>query len=311
MTLTQLRYLVAIAENGCNISRAAGALHTSQPGISRQVRLLELELGASLLNRQDARIVGLTETGLRVLATARRILKDADDLKQLGSDFLEQEEGKLTVATLHPYALAVLPPAVAQIRRIYPGVVVDVRQASPSGMIDMVRAGDVDLGITIEPPGPAQGLLGLGLASVPRVLIATEGHPLLDLPEITIQDIARHPMICQEALASSSWWGVSRVFRAHGFEWKPVIHAMDASVIQAYVAQGAGIAILPSVLPLAANVRSRSVEHLFGASELTALLDPQRHHRGFVLEFIRLLAPALTREVILRSLRQALFAQGT
>jgi LysR family cys regulon transcriptional activator len=304
MTLTQLRYLAAIAEHGFNISRAAAALHTSQPGISRQIRVLEQQLGAPILARSRGRVSGLTSAGMQALARARRILSEVEHLRLMGKDAAGEVVGTLGVATQHSYAISIVPRAVAAMRKRFPGVSVIVQQAAAGLGVEMVRYGDVDIAITIEPPPPASGLAGLHIATIPLVLIVPDGHPLLKSRSIKLEDILAHPFIGPVS-SSSADWGVRRVFNAHGVELQPAISVMNAGVMQSYVAAEAGIAIVPASLPRVPGVRTIAVEHLFKPNSITAVLDPHRPLSGYLYEFISKLAPAWTKAGIDRAIREA------
>ena len=311
MTLTQMRYLIAIVDCGFNISRAAAALHTSQPGISRQVRLLEEQLGAKVLARNGGRIVGLTECGVLVVRTARRVVKEANSLALMSQDFMKQAEGKLSVGTLHTYALSLLPRTVATFRQRYPDVVIEVRQTPPALMVDLLRSGDIDLAITIRAPDISSGLLGLQLMMIPPTLIVPAGHPLLKVKgPLKLKDLVHYPMICHESLSSSTW-GMLQEFAQKGIELKPAVYALDGSVIQAYVAAGAGIAVISDILPRATGVRVIDVSHLFEHSAITAVIDPHRYLRGYVYEFITCLAPNWTKVRVEKAIRGVLFKDAS
>lgn len=310
MTLTQLNYLVAIIEHGFNISRAAEALHTSQPGISRQIRLLEQQLGINVLLRNGGRIVGLTEEGMRVVASAKRIVKEAASLKSMGEEFLQQETGRLRVATLHSLALSLLPKAVIGVRKHFPAVLIEVQHASASSCFDLLRAGDIDIGITIEQPAQSFGLVALPLQTIPRVLLVPKGHALLKHKSITLDDILAHPLIFPDAMSSGAW-SVSRSMQARGIDFEPAIRAMDATIIKAYVEHGAGIAIV-SAAAFDANrdlaLSAIALDHLFEPSEVSAVFDPLRYMRGYAYEFIELLAPVWTKRKITDAIRDVVFA---
>jgi LysR family cys regulon transcriptional activator len=308
MTPQQMRYLCAIADCGFNISRAALTLHTSQPGISKQIKLLEQQLGTTLLTRSAGRVTGLTEGGERVLGAARRILKELDSLKLMGADFLGQESGQFVVATMHTHARAVLPPVLRELRERYPGVVVDVRQGTPSYIVDMVRAGEADVGVTIEEPPPSGGVISLPCMLIPRVLMVPAGHPLLALETVAFEDLLRYPVVSQKSL-SAGGWAVGRVLKTKGLTLEPVVLANDSSVIKAFVEEGIGIAIIPAVMYDAerdSKLRTIDVSRLFGASQLTAVIDPYRYQRGYVYDFIARLAPAWDRAAVQREARRYL-----
>jgi LysR family cys regulon transcriptional activator len=293
MTLQQLRYFAATVECGFNISRAAEAVHTSQPGISKQLKLLEQQLGTTLLNRSMGRIIGLTDAGSRVYETAKRVLRETDSLAHMGQDFMAEESGRLTIATLHTYAQALLPNAVARLRQACPHVSIELQQHSPGRIIELVRGGDVDIGITMEIPGPRSGVVALPIMSVPRLLLVPDNHPLLQCEHVTLEEMVRYPFVVQTTL-SAGGWAINQVLKAHGFTVETAVTAADASLMKAYVEQGVGIAIMsapiynPSRDP---GIRGIDVSHLFDPSEITLLLDPYRYQRGYVLKFIHLLAP--------------------
>ena len=120
MKLQQLRYLVEVAQAGLNFSQAAENLFTSQPGISKQIRLLEDELGVDIFVRNGKRVVGVTEPGRRILIIAERVLLEAKNLKDAGREFSNQNVGALTIATTHTQARYVLPAVVARFAERYP-----------------------------------------------------------------------------------------------------------------------------------------------------------------------------------------------
>lgn len=309
MTLTQLKYLVAIVDQGFNITRAAAVLHTSQPGISRQIRLLEEQLGISMLLRVGGRITGLTEEGVRVARSAKRIVKEVSSLMRMGEEFMQQETGRLSVATVHSLALSMLPPAVLGVRTRYPGVTIAVQHASASQCFDLLRIGDLDLGVTIEAPASSSGLVALPLQTVPRVLIVPPGHELLSCDLIGLEDIAVCPLIFPESMINGDW-AVSRVFKANGIDLQPVIEAMDASVIKAYVEQGAGVAIISGAAfdpQRDHGLRAIDVSHLFEPSYIFGVFDPLRFMRGYAYEFIELLAPAWSKLKIEAAIRDSVY----
>jgi LysR family cys regulon transcriptional activator len=306
MTLTQLRYLVAVADCGFNISRAAEALHTSQPGISRQIRVLESQLGTILLLRDGGRITGFSENGLRAVAAARRVLNEANSLTLMSEELMQQTSGKLTIATLHTGALTLLPPAVAAIRAQYPEVVVEIKSTSPAAMLELVQAGEVDLALAFRRPAESASLLSIPISTIPAALMAPEGHPLLVLETLTLEELARYPMVCHESLSAATW-GMLERFNAKGIKLRPAVYAPDASVIQRCVAEGAGIAILPDILPVSPGVSKVDVSSLFESNEVTAVLDATRFHRGFVFDFIHALAPSWTVDAVKAEMRRIFF----
>jgi len=151
MKLQQLRYISEVARQDLNLSNAAEFLHTSQPGISKQIRSLEEELGVDIFVRHGKRVVAVTEPGKAILEIAQRILKDAENLRQVGEQFTEEDVGRLTIATTHTQARYVLPQVVQQFTKRYPGVRLALRQGSPTQISEMVTSGEADIAFLIKP----------------------------------------------------------------------------------------------------------------------------------------------------------------
>lgn len=304
MTLVQLKYLEAIFAHGFNISNAAKTLHTSQPGISRQIRLLEQELGINILVRHGGRIAGLTEQGARVMESAALILKEVANVKNIGDEVYRQEAGELRIAALHSVALSILPKAIAGVRSAYQAVTVEVQQASASHSFDLLQAGAVDFAVALEPPPAKFNLASFRICALPRLLLVRSDHPLLARSEVDLAAIAKYPLVFSNVLATE--WDVARVFRMHGFEIRPMIRAMDASVIKSLVCQGAGIAILSGASydeVRDVGVKSIDVSHLFEPCDMSLVLDPFRYIRGYGYLFIELMAKELTRTRVDRMIR--------
>ncbi|MBC5763035.1 LysR substrate-binding domain-containing protein [Ramlibacter albus] len=309
MTLTQLRYLVAIVDHGFNISKAANAVHTSQPGVSKQIRLLEAELGINILERSAGRIVGLTEQGLNVAESAKAILKEANRLRAMGEDVLQQDVGELRIACLHAHAVSVLPGAVVAVQKAFPEVSVQVQQASAARCYELLKSGDIDFGITIEqPPAPYQ-LMSIPLGSSPRILLVPEGHELLGKGPVALQDIAAHRMLISRDTGAN--WDVMREIHRQGIELRPTVSLTDGAVIKAFVRAGAGIAIISSASfdeREDAALRAIDIGHIFGPGQTFAVFDPFRYMRGFGYHFIEQLAPHWTRQKVESEIRSFIYA---
>ncbi len=308
MTFTQLRYFVAVVECGFNVSKAALLLHTSQPGISRQIRVLEQSIGTHLLVRTNGRIIGLTEAGSKTFSTAKRVLKDVTSLKSMSEEYLQEEVGHLVIGTMHTHALGILPSAVAMLRKRYPGVTIEVRQASPVMITELCKIGELDIGLSLGQPEAQHRLLGFPLVSIPRVLIVQKNHPLLKKRNISLEDLLNYPMICQHSL-SAGGWEVTRVFKEMGKELSPAIYAMDSSVIKAFVEKDAGIAVISGASfdpKRDTAIRAIDVSKLFQPSQLTAVIDPYRFLRGYTYDLITEIAPQWTKRKIDLTIREAI-----
>jgi len=300
MTLQQLRYLCAVADCGFNISRAAEVLHTSQPGMSKQIALLEEELKIGVFVRRKGRMVDVSARGAEVLEVARRILKDAGTLRSIGAESVEAEGGHLALSLLHVHARYLLIDEIAQFRRNYPGVRVDLLQGSPGRISDLVMSGEAEIGVTIEPVTQPTGLLQITCRPVARSVFVPLGHPLLRVRKPTLHDIAMYPLIAVDPSCAMDW-AIRRAFHAHGIEPNVAVHAGDATVIKAYVEQGLGICVLPSAAFEPARdkgLRIIDATDLFGDSRLKLIIDPYRYLRSFAYDFIELVAPEWTREKV-------------
>lgn len=305
MNLRQLRYLQGIADCNYNMSRAADQLHTAQPGISRQIQLLEAELGVQLLMRRGNRIDGLTEAGATALKIARRMLRDAEDLRQLGSDLSSSEGARLVVATTHIHARYVLRQVIKDFMDGHPRVQLILRQGGPAQIAQWVAAGEADLGISSEPQQAMPELVLLPCAKLERSVVARKEHPLLKTKRLTLEILARYPLITldQSYIGGSA---VLRAFERAGITPNIVLSAIDADVIKSYVELGLGIAILPTV------AYEKSRDRALGVRDASRLFDPTITRielrrtsllRSAMVDFIRLVSPAWDRSMIERAMR--------
>lgn len=299
MNLTQLRYLRGIAEQGFNISRAAAALHTSQPGISKQIQLLEREIGVAILERRGNRIIGVTAPGLEILNVARRMLGDAENLRRIGEEFTQRKK-RLVVATTHIYARYVLRSVIKDFMRLHPDVQLTLRQGSPSQIAAWVAAGDADVGISSEPPEPMRTLALLPCSSLQRSVITRTRHPLLKEKRLTLAKLAAYPLLTLD----QSFPGGAAVMRAFGrarIEPDIVLSAIDADVIKTYVELGLGIAILPSIAYEPARDRRLAAidaSHLFEPTITHVAIRRDSYLRAYLYDFILMIAPNWGQEAI-------------
>lgn len=300
MTLQQLRILREIARQANNLSSAAAALHTSQPGVSRQVQLLERELGVALLARRKNRITGLTEPGRAMLAAAERALGEVENIRQIAAEHNREEGGRLTIATSHLHARYTLLSPIKTFALRYPGVRLHMRQADPDEILRLVAAGDADIGISTEVGGERPDLLLLPGRVVERSLIMPLGHMLTTRQRVTLADIAQYPLVGYHPKQRGGQI-IGETFRARGLEPKLVVSAIDSDIIKAYVAEGVGIAVIPTLaidLEADRGLRVVDVTHLFPKSVMTVSLRRDIYLRRFVPDFIQLVAPQWGYEAI-------------
>ena len=300
MNLQQMRYVLEVARRGLNISDAALALHTSQPGVSKQIRLLEEELGVDIFVRQGKRLTGITEPGRQVVDIAARMLQDVGNLRGIGAEYCNEATGRLAIATTHTQARYVLPPVISRFMRAYPGVRVSLHQGNPTQVCEYVRAGEADLAIATEAIGEQQDMVMLPCYQWNRVLIAPARHAILKAQPLTLAEIARHPIITYDsAFAGRSQ--VNHAFTARGLTPNVVLSAIDADIIKTYVALGLGVGIIASMAFDAKQdkgLRALDVAHLFESAMTRIGIMRNAYLRGYAYAFIEMFAPQLTRKTI-------------
>src|SRR5215831_4552729 len=138
MNLQQLRYVRETVRQGLNLTEAANRLFTSQPGVSKQIRELETELGVEIFVRRGKRLVALTEPGRMVVQIIEELLQQAENLKHIAREFQDKASGTLTVATTHTQARYALPNVVRQFKRRYPKVHLTLKQGNPPQLADKI-----------------------------------------------------------------------------------------------------------------------------------------------------------------------------
>lgn len=300
MNFQQLRYLREIARNGMNVSGAANTLFTSQPGISKQIKLLEEELGIALLVRNGKRITALTEPGTIALEIAERILRDADNLREVGQEFNSRGEGTLVIATTHTQARYALPPVISRFRQQYPRVRLTLRESSPPQIAELLRGGKADIGIATESEKTFEDLVSLPCYQWKRSVITPPGHPLLQEPAPSLADIAKYPLVTYD-FAMSDDSPIKRAFDAANVTPNVVLTAVAADVIKTYVEQGMGIGILARMAVDSdkdKGLRLLDADHLFPPGTTRIALRPNAWLRAFACDFIEMFAPDLNRTVI-------------
>lgn len=307
MNLQQLRYVLEVHRCGLNVSEAAAALHTSQPGVSKQIRLFEDELGVRLFQRQGKRLTALSEPGREVLAIVARILGDLENLRNVGKEFGAEASGMLTIATTHTQARYMLPPVLSEFMRRHPDVRVSLRQGSPEEVCDLVIAGEADLAIATEAIAGREALLMLPCYQWNRSVIAPPGHPIHAARPLTLEAIARYPIITYD-FAFTGRSQINRAFAARGLAPNVTLSALDADIIKTYVALGLGIGIVATMAfdpATDTGLRAIDASHLFESAITRIGMRRNAWLRGYVYAFIELFAPHLTRPMVEAALRGA------
>ncbi len=307
MNLQQLRYVAEVAQRNLNVSEAARALHTSQSGVSRQISLLEEELGVDVFVRQGKRLVAVTRPGEEVIAIARRMLRDVGALRQVGDEYASGEQGRLSIATTHTQARYVLPHVLSEFMRAHPGVQIELHQGNPTQCCEYVLSGAADLVIATEAIDEYDLLVSLPCYQWNRCLIAPPGHPLLDVKPLTLEAIADWPLITYD-FAFTGGSRVNQTFAERGLTPRVAMSAIDADIIKTYVALGLGVGIVAQMAFDAEQdrgLRALDCSHLFEPSTTRIGLHRNGWLRGYTYTFIQAFAASLTRETVDRALGRA------
>jgi len=302
MKLQQLRYLTEVVRRGLNVSEAAAALHTSQPGISKQIRALEDELGIQVFVRHGKRLVSVTEPGKAVITIAERILSEAQNLRRAGEEYANDQLGTLTIATTHTQARYALPRAVAAFKRKYPKVELLIHQGNPTQICEQVIAGEADMAMATEMISQHPELISLPVYQWNRCVVVPPKHPLLKGP-LTLERLAEYPIVTYDiAFANRSL--VQKAFETRGLKPHVVLSAQDADVIKTYVELGLGVGILAKMAfdpKRDLNLRAIDASHLFESSTTRLGIKRGAYLRRYAYEFIELFAPQLPRAVVEQS----------
>ncbi|MEO7727415.1 MAG: HTH-type transcriptional regulator CysB [Burkholderiales bacterium] len=300
MKLQQLRYLVEVERQGLNLSVAAGKLHTSQPGISKQIKLLEDELGVDIFVRNGKRVTAVTPPGKAIIEIARRILHETDNLKQAAQDYADEDSGKLIIATTHTQARYVLPDIVQRFSQRYPKVKLGLVQGNPIQVCQYALAGQADFCIATEAIGTFEELVMLPCYAWNRCVIAPPDHPILKNKSLTLETIANYPIITYD-FAFTGRSQINHAFETRGLKPNVVLTAIDSDIIKTYVALGLGIGILAHMAFDAArdtSLRAVDASHLFESSTTHIGVPRNAYLRGYVYDFIEMFAAHLSRKVV-------------
>lgn len=301
MKLQQLRYVVEVFRHENHLSAAADFLNTSQSGVSKQIQLLESELGFSVFQRKRNRILGLTEPGRRIIEIANRVIGDIDSLKAVRDDFATQDQGSLTIATTHTPARYILPEIIEKFVIRYPLVKIGLRQGNPTQICEMVETGDADIAIGTETSQPFPNLVRMPCMQLSRCIVAKRGHPILRTRQITLAEIAKYPVITHDP-AFSGRWRVMEAFRKQGLKPQFIFGIVDADVSKAYVERGFGIAILSTVSideKRDTGLQVRDVGHLLEPNTAFISLRRNGYFRQFIFDFINQISPELTTDHVM------------
>ncbi len=312
MNLNQLRFVREAVRQNFNLSAAALALFTSQPGVSKAIIELEEELGVEIFVRHGKRLKSLTEPGRVALPIIERLLNEAENLRKVGEEFAARTTGNLTIATTHTQARYTLPRVIHQFRAQFPGVRLSLLQGSPPHLAEMVLRGEADIAVATESIADVPGLVSVPCFEWEHAVIVPPGHPLLAalsessaIPvELSLEHLARYPIVTYEN-AFAGRRRIDEAFRKRAIIPDIILEAIDADVIKTYVEGGLGVGIVAAIAldpERDKGLRSIPAGHLFGPNTTRLAVRRGSYLRGYVYAFIELLVPGIDRAMTERLL---------
>jgi LysR family cys regulon transcriptional activator len=305
MNLHQFRFVQEAVRRNLNLTEAAKALHTSQPGVSKAIIELEEELGVEIFARHGKRLKRVTEPGQHVLRSIELIMREVGNLKRIGEQFSAQDSGTLSIATTHTQARYVLPVPVAKLREAYPKVNVSLHQGSPDQVARMVIDETAEIGIATESLSDYQELVTLPCYEWQHVLVMPQDHPLVKKERISLEDLAAEPIITYHP----SFTGRTRVdtaFATRKLQPRIALEAIDSDVIKTYVRLGLGVGIVAEMAVRDdgqnADLAVRPLGTLFGQNVARVAFKRGAYLRNFVFQFAELLSGRLDRNLIAKAM---------
>ena len=308
MNIQQFRYVSEVARRGLNVSEAASALHTSQPGVSKQIRSLEEELGTAIFVRQGRRLTAVTDAGREVIITIDRILAEIANLKAVGDEFAHHARGSLAVGVTHTQARYALPPVVTAFKKKFPDVKLKLLQGNPHQLAQMVLSGEADMAIATEALDEYPEFVTLPCYQWHHCVVVKSGHPLAKAKPLTLEAIAKYPIVTYDSTFAGRS-ALDRAFAARNLSPEVVLTALDSDVIKSYVSLGLGVGIISSRAFRKGKdegLVALDCDRLFPVQTTRLAYKRGAYLRSYAVEFIKLLAP----HVRGADLKQLEFAAG-
>jgi LysR family transcriptional regulator, cys regulon transcriptional activator len=293
MNLQQLRYVSEVCRHGLNVSEASAALHTSQPGVSKQIRALEEELGTDIFVRQGRRFTAVTDAGREIVARIDRILAEVANLKSVGDEFSHHAKGQLAVGVTHTQARYALPPIVTAFKKRFPQVKLKLLQGNPRQLARMVLEGEADVAIATEALDEYPELVTVPCYRWHHCVVVPKRHELARVKPLTLEAIARYPIVTYDPTFAGRT-AVDKAFAARALAPEIALTALDSDVIKSYVSLGLGVGIISSRAFRASKdegLVALDCEHLFPAQTTRLAYRRGAYLRAFTVEFIALMAP--------------------
>lgn len=300
MKLQQLRYIWEVAHHELNVSVTAQSLYTSQPGISKQIRLLEDELGVEIFSRSGKHLTRITTAGEEVLKIAGDILSKVEEIKQLTQEYSSPDQGSLSIATTHTQARYALPVVIESFIKRYPKVALHMHQGTPAQISEMASEGEVDFAIATEALELFHNLLMMPCYRWNRCILVPRAHPLASVSKPTLEEVAEYPLVTY-VFGFTGRSKLDEAFSAKGLNPKVVFTATDADVIKTYVRLGLGIGIVAHMAydpEQDSDLVAIEAKHLFNPSVTSICFRKGSYLRGFMYEFIQRFAPHLNRDIV-------------
>lgn len=304
MNLQQFRYLSTLADSGLNVTRAAERLHTSQPGISKQLRLLEQELGVELFRRHGKHMQALTPVGQAILEQARSVLQRLESIRQTAAEARDESRGALSIATTHTQSRYLLPPVISRFVERYPDVQLQMQQGTPVQIAQLVSRGEADIAIATEALDAWPDLVTMPCFRWNRAVLVPRAHPLAKVKKLTLEQIAAWPLVTY-VHGFTGRARVDQAFELRGLRPRVVFTAADADVIKTYVRLGMGVGVIASMAvepERDPDLVALDASHLFDWSTTSIAFRRESGLRGYMYDFFTLFAPHLTRELVERLL---------
>jgi LysR family cys regulon transcriptional activator len=300
MKLQQLRYIWEVAHHDLNVSATAQSLYTSQPGISKQIRLLEDELGVEIFARSGKHLTHVTPAGEAILKAAEEVLFKVKSIRQVAEEFADEKKGSLSIATTHTQARYALPSSIKTFIERYPDVSLHMHQGTPMQISEMASDGTVDFAIATEALELFSNLIMMPCYRWNRCILVPKDHPLAQLSELTLEDVAAHPIVTY-VFGFTGRSKLDDAFMARGLVPRVVFTATDADVIKTYVRLGLGIGIIAAMAHDQAidnDLVALDASHLFASSVTQIGCRRDTFLRGYMYQFIENFAPHLSQDLV-------------
>ena len=300
MKLQQLRYIWEVAHHDLNVSATAQSLYTSQPGISKQIRLLEDELGVEIFSRSGKHLTHITPVGKTIIAKAGEILQTVESIKQAAHEFRDEKSGSLSIATTHTQARYALPAVIDSFISRYPEVSLHMHQGSPVQIAELAANGEGDFAIATEGLDLFADLVMLPCYHWNRSVVVPRDHPLASKDRLTLEDVAAHPIVTY-VFGFTGRSKLDDAFKQQGLEPRVVFTATDADVIKTYVRLGLGIGIIADMAhdPIEdSDLKALDASHLFAPSTTMIGCRKGTFLRGFMYDFMHVFAPHLDKNLV-------------